>query len=373
LDFRLELKFHSTKGDREILNDGTISVSNVYRYDIIMKSCHAPRRNSMKHRKSVIASTVMVVAVIAAGTVFCTNNYAKAAPPSLQDVLNILPADSHFVFGMNVQKFVASPIYAKFKQEQCGRVGNDVSQFIKATGVDPERDIYYLVVSGRANQEVNGVVIAVGSFNADVITSFIRSKSAPVITEYNGTQVLMIPEGNGSKYKHGIMFLSEGEMALGDLEALKAVLDVRSKGNKSILSNAKMAPLLNGIGPDEMLWFAGSADGILAHAPVANLEGAKIPPVQNILGIVNVADSITGEITITASNEEATKQLADAVNGFIALGQLSADQDPTLQMLLSGLTVSQNINQVRVIFDFSADLLEKLGQAKMITGLEAGI
>ena len=66
---------------------------------------------------------------------------------------------------------------------------------------------------------------------------------------------------------------------------------------------------------------------------------------------------------MTASDMDSAKQLVDAVNGLIAMGQLAANQDPTLQMLLSGLTVSQDINRISLDFNFSADLLEMLDQA----------
>jgi hypothetical protein len=319
----------------------------------------------MKHRKFVVASTLMVMAFVVAGMVLYTNHSVKAAPPSLSDAWGQLPSDCQFIFGMNVQKFVASPVYAKFKQKQSGQVGSDLSQFINATGVDPERDIYYLVAAGRVKEKSKGagVVITVGKFNRNAIASFIRSKSSPIITEYNGMQVWMIPEGKGNTIDKGIVFLSETQLAFGDLESLKAVLDIRTKGDKNILSNAKMASLINSISPDEMLWFAGDADGVLANTPMMNPMGTKIPSIQNIVGTFNVTDSVMGKITATALDADSALKLADAMRGIIALGQLTANQNPDLQMILGGLKISQNNSQVSLALSFSADLLDKLDQA----------
>jgi hypothetical protein len=328
----------------------------------------------MKHRKFVVASALTAIALAVAVTVFYASYSAKASTPSLSDALNNLPADCQFVFGMNVQKFVASPIYAKFRQKQSAHIGNDLSQFIAATGVDPERDIHYLVAAGRAKekQKGDGAVITAGRFNKDAITAFIRSKSTPVVTEYNGMQVLMIPEGKAGVLDKGIAFLSQEELAFGDLETLKAILDVRSKGNKNILSNAKMAPLIGGINPDEMFWFAGNAEGILANAPMPTPMGATIPPVQNIVGTFNITDSVTGKITATAMDLDSATKLADVARGFIALGQLAGNQSPELRMLLGGLKISQNSNQVSLDLSFSADLLDKLDQAKKMARPIAG-
>jgi hypothetical protein len=320
----------------------------------------------MKNRKFIVGSALTIMVLAIAGIMFHASYSAKASTPSLSDVLSKLPSDCQFVFGMNVQKFVASPVYVKFKQKQSTQIGADLSQFIATTGVDPEHDIYYLVAAGRTQGKPKGqgVIIASGKFNKDVITAFIRSKSTPIATEYNGMQVLMVPEGKGNLVTKGIVFLNEQELALGDLEALKAVIDIRTKGNASLLSNARMASLTGNINPDEMFWFAGDGEGILANSPIPTPMGANIPSIQNIVGTFNITDSVTGSITATALDLDSATKLADAVRGLVAFGQLAGNQNPELQMLLGGLKVSQNSNQVSLALSFSAELLDKLDQAK---------
>jgi hypothetical protein len=295
-----------------------------------------------------------------AGIALCPNNSAQAAPPSI-DVLNDLPADCQFVFGMNVPKFVASDLYRKARLKKSARIGNDLAQFVNATGVNPESDIDFLVAAGRTKEKSKGegVVIAFGRFNKDTVTSFIKSRSAPIVQEYNGTQVLMFPEGKGNTVSKGIVFLSRGELALGDLQTLKAVLDVNVNGN--IRSNAKMASLIGSINLDDMFWFAGNAYGILANASIKAPMGIKIPSLQNIAGSFNITDSVTGKITASALDGPSAANLVDMVKGLKALGQMSTNQSPELQKLFDGVTVSQNNNQVSLDLIFSADLLDKVG------------
>jgi hypothetical protein len=322
----------------------------------------------MKHRINVIVSTLMIMAFTMAGIALCANNSAQAAPLSL-DVLNNIPANCQFVFGMNVPKFVASDLYRKARLTNSTHIGNDLAQFVSATGVNPERDVDFLVAAGRTKEKSKGegVVIAFGRFNKDTVTSFIKSKSTPIVQEYNGTQVLMFPEGKGNTVSKGIVFLSGGELALGDLQTLKAVLDVSVNG--SIRSNAKMASLVGSIGLDDMFWFAGNADGILANASIKTPMGIQIPSLQNIAGSFNIANSVIGKITASAPDGPSAANLAEVVKGLKAFGQMSTNQSPELQKLFDGVTVSQNGNQVSLDLIFSADLLDKLEQAlKMANG-----
>jgi hypothetical protein len=325
----------------------------------------------MKHRNNVIVSTLMIIAFVIAGIALCINNSAQAAPPSL-DVLNNLPANCQFVFGMNVPKFVASDLYKKARLKKEAQIGNDLVQFVNATGVNPESDIVFLAAAGRTKgkSKGEGVVIAVGNFNKETITSFIKSKSNPIVQEYNGTQVLMFPEGRGNTVGKGIVFLSGGELALGDLQTLKAVLDVKVNG--SIRSNAKMMSLIGSISLDDMFWFAGNADGILANASIKTPMGIQIPSLQNIAGSFNITDSVMGKITASALDGPSAANLADIVKGLKAFGQMSTSQSPELQKLFDGVTVFQNSNQVSLDLIFSADLLDKLEQALKMTNGKVG-
>ncbi len=323
----------------------------------------------MKHRKFAIVSTLIVlgVAFVVAGLALYTNYSVKASTPSLPDALGNIPLDCQFVFGINVQRFVASPAYLKFQQRQNRQIGNDLALFIEKTGVDPARDVSYLVAGGRAREKAkgSGVVIVVGKFNRDAIIAYIRSKSTPAETEYGGASVLMFPERTGETINKGIVFLSDGEIALGDLETLKSVLDIRGKGDKSILSSPTMAPLISSIGPDEMFWFAGNAAGALANAPASTPFSASISSIQSVVGTLNITDAVAGKITATAVNSDSAAKLADGVRGLIAFGQLSGDQNPDLKTLLGGLAVSQNSSQITVAFNFPADVLEKLRQTRI--------
>ncbi len=326
----------------------------------------------MKHRSFVVASTVILflVAGVVAGLALYSTVVVKASIPGLPEAVAYLPPDAQAVFGMNVQKFVASPIYARFEQRHGDEFGKDLAEFIARTGVDPRRDIRYIVAAGKPgdNHHGNGVIIAEGSFNPELIKSFIRTKAAPIEVPYNDATVLMIPESDGSKVEKGIAFLSHNEIALGELGALKSVLDIRKGGKQSVLDNPTLGPLIKTLNPDEMFWFAGDASNILSKAPTNTPLGGNISAILHVFGTLNLTDAVDGTITVTAKDETSAAKLADVARGLVALGELANDQNPELGELLKGVSVQQTKDQIRLKVNFPIDLLEKLDKGKGTVG-----
>jgi hypothetical protein len=310
---------------------------------------------------------MFVIAGVVLGLAFYSNFAVKASIADLPEALKYLPTDSQVVFGMNVEKFVNSPIFLKFQQQHGQEIGTDLQEFISKTGVDPTRDLSYILAAGRSveGHKGSGVAIALGRFNTDAIISFIKAKAVPIELDYAGIHVLMIPEKDGSKLEKGVAFLKNSEIALGDLDSLKAVIDVISGTAKGVALNPVLGPLLDTMNPKEMFWFAGDAASILSKAPTNTPFGGSVSAIQNVVGTLNLDEAVVGKITATAKDADSAKKLADVVNGLKALGQLAAgDQNPDLIALLNGVTITQKENQVGLTLNFSYDLLEKIQQTK---------
>jgi hypothetical protein len=152
---------------------------------------------------------------------------------------------------------------------------------------------------------------------------------------------------------------------LGNLSSLKAALDARANKSKSILSDAAMLALLNDIRSEEMLWFAGDVTDVLANTPAAAPLATTASSIKNVVGTIDINDAaaatVAGTITLTALDIDRAVKLADALRGFIALGQLAGNQNSGLKTMLDGLVVSQNSTRVSVALKFPVNTLEKLG------------
>ncbi len=326
----------------------------------------------MNHRKFVVTSTVVLffVAGIAAGLALFSGMQVSASMPDLPKAVRYLPADYQAVFGMNVQKFVASPVYAKFEAKQGENFGRDLAEFSSRTGVDPRKDIDYIIAGGKSLTEGGhaGVVIAVGRFNTAAITGFINTQAKPITLEYKDANVQMIPEAHGNKVEKGIAFLTESEIAMGDLESLKAVLDVRENPQLGIEANKTLAPLLESLNPDDMFWFAGDPSSVLSKVPANTPMGGGLTTIKYVYGTLNLTDAVSGKITVTAADKEAAAKLADIARGLVAFGQLASEQHPEAAELLKGIGVAQNEadGQILLTLNFPLDLLDRLEHAKPI-------
>jgi len=324
----------------------------------------------MNRRKFVIVSTVLMFAVagVVAGLTLYTNFIVKASIGDLPAAVRYFPADSQAIIGINVRAFVNSPFYAKIEAKHGQEVGSNLAEFVEKTGVDPRRDLDYMVAGGQAlaRGKGKGAVIAVGRFNQQAITAFINSKTVPIRVDYSNATVYMIPEQSGTELEKGIAFLSGSEMALGDLESLKAILDVRA-GKEGVGSNQNLAPLLEELDPTAMFWFAGDAASIMSKSPIDTPIGEKIGAIQNIFGTLNLTDAVSGQITATARDEESAAKLGDVVKGLVALGQLASDQSAELAELMKGISVVQDKTRIQLSLNFSSELLERLEHLKSQT------
>jgi len=322
----------------------------------------------MKHRKFVVTSTVVMFLLtgVVAGLALYSTMAVKASIPGIPDSVAFLPPDSQAVFGINVQKFIASPAYARFEQQHGQEVGTDLADFIAKTGVDPRKDIHYIIAAGKSadGKKGAGVVIAEGTFDLDTITAFINAHATPIKLDYNDVTVLMVPEKDGSAVEKGVALISNNEVALGELGALKAVLDIRKNKTASVLDNPTLGPIIKTLNPEEMFWFAGDPANVLAKAPTDTPLGSNITAITSVCGTLNLTTEVAGVITVTAKDELSAGKLADVAKGLLALGSLASDQNPDLSELLKGVMIQQTSTQIVLKLNFSYELLDKLHQMK---------
>ena len=327
----------------------------------------------MKRSRLAVVSILLMMAISAAVLSLSTGISAKASAANPPDALQNIPSDYHFVSGINIRRLTASSFYLKLQQEQpqAAQLGGALSKFTEQTGIDPARDISYLVMAGRSGESTKpeGLLIVSGEFDKNRITSFIRSKASPIEMEYGGTSVMMVPDKTDASVKNGMAFLGEHEIAMGALVSLKAALDTRTGGKKNILSNAPISSLLGSINMDAMFWFVGDAAGALRQSPLPIPPALNASSIQSVAGAFDINEDIVGKITATTIDSNAATKLVDVFRGILALGQVSGNQNPDIRLLLNTITVMQNDAQISLAINIPGDLIKKLGRTK---GMPAG-
>src|SRR5688572_5409373 len=98
-------------------------------------------------RMLVLGSAAAAVAIAAgvAGRMGDTN-----ADGLLPKEASVLPPDSGFVMGLDVQKFVASPLYTRFGSAEGLRGAQGFMAAFRRAGLDAEKDLDRVIVAGGA-------------------------------------------------------------------------------------------------------------------------------------------------------------------------------------------------------------------------------
>src|SRR5688572_6236515 len=154
-----------------------------------------------KSRIVVLASTLVVgVGILTAvGALYLDPARAAVGPLPAEGLA--LPADSQFVIGIDVRRFVASPFYTRFGEAHAAARPQAFAEMEEKTGINPEREVDAIYVAGRKGSgatkggDGDGVVIVVGTFDRDKVSRAIEtSHKEAVSTKYHGSPVYVFDE-----------------------------------------------------------------------------------------------------------------------------------------------------------------------------------
>jgi TonB family protein len=313
---------------------------------------------------------------------------------SPQEILKSIPSDAPFILFINMKRFAKSPLYAKIMREKQPVSGmiDAISSFSYSTGVDLANDLSYLVLSSTKQ---GPVMVASGRFDHERIGRYLRCSMYPKETKYKGVAMLMFPPQAGSM---GVAMISQQLIAVGRQDQLKSLADTDAGRKKSVMSNSKMAAII-GAGPsDEMIWFAGTSASLLRNLSInypissASISGTILmssptiissspgvmPRMSDIImapgnfsgmsivqtdsytktltGSLEIAESITGRISITATSAKKATELASRWNPSASWKMQS--QDAGSFLISRGLTVNQNQSQLDLLLNVPANAIE---------------
>jgi TonB family protein len=269
-----------------------------------------------------------------------------------QEILVNVPSIGSYVAVVNVRKMVENPMYyakAGDGQRLLGEITNDLAAFIEETGVDPVRDISFLIVSDR-------LTIANGRFNQKKIRNYVRSKRN--IDELKYGAAFSVLGRNGDMAGKKFAFLADGEIALGEGVMVNAALQTKARAQGNILTNPLMASLIDSIPPNVIFWFAGSSPYVLDKAPVPIVIGDSFS-IKGIAGAFNIANAVTGRVAVVTRDPGAAQGLANLYDKMKSVSQLLEDSSG-LKWLTRGLAVRVEQSQVNLSLDYSVDALEKV-------------
>src|SRR5688500_2674614 len=199
-----------------------------------------------KSRIVVLASTLVVgVGILTAvGALYLDPARAAVGPLPAEGLA--LPADAQFVMGIDVRRFVASPLYTRFGEEHAAARPRAFAEMEEKTGINPERDVDAIYMAGRKGTggkrgDGDGVVIVVGTFDRSKVSRAIEtSHKAASSTKYQGTPVYLFEETREGRASGAVAFLDDRTLVMGSRRGVEQTIDARADGKSGLRSDAAM-------------------------------------------------------------------------------------------------------------------------------------
>jgi hypothetical protein len=296
----------------------------------------------------------------------------KAASPTAGsatgvDMISLFPTDTRGLIVIDVHRIMQLEAVTKAIQESKNKQKYD--EFVLETGIDPQKDVFFFAAGmmGDFNQKnPDGAAIINLKYDKAKILDLVQKKRGELTTtDYNGVTIYQAPPGEDNKPVAGA-FLDSSNILVGADTAVKKVIDVYQKKADNIRKSEQMSALLKGMNTSAMVW------GGLIIPPDALKQAASSNPMlgafSNIQSVVLSDDfrndTLLIEIKAMCPDPDKNKQMADALNGFKALGAGAAAKEPLVGELLNKIDITSAADHVKIGASIPNELLQQLG-AKM--------
>lgn len=314
----------------------------------------------MKKTK-ILALIVLLTAALAVGVSAATPKTGAAAAAAL---IKMLPKDATGVAGIDVRQLMTSEGVVKALQDPQNK--EKLDEFVKMSGIDPTKDIYYLGggLIGAPTGTAQGAAILTLKYDKAKLQALIKTKAPEAKEElYKGVTVYSGIDGDGQQ-KTRAAFLDDTHIVIGTETGVKGVIDASKKKAESLAKNAAMAALLKKADASAMVWAAVAVPQDLLQKAMASNAQLKI--LEGVTGLVlsfnEKLDGIGIDLKTIGGTKEQNTTLAQALNGFRALGAMAGGEEPIIAQAMNGIAVTSGADYTEVAISLSREVLDKLGE-----------
>jgi hypothetical protein len=327
----------------------------------------------MTRSRVVVFASALVVsagALAAVGALYL--DPARAAVGPLPPQALSLPTGTRYVMGLDVQRFVASPLYTRYAAGRAATRPQAFDELERKTGLRPERDLDQVYVAGSqagvAGRGGEALVVVTGRFDrAKVAQAIETEKRAVSWKNVEGTTVYIFNEGDGGRGTGAAAFLDDSTLVMGTQPSVEQVVTSRARGEAPLRDNSALLALLEGVKPGSTFWMVGDQT-LLSNMPrtipgpggPGSGQSIELPALKSLVVTGDLDPQVSLDATGEAADEAAARNLADVVRGLVALASLQASQKPELKQLASAVSVSTEATRVRVAARFPYEVLDSL-------------
>ncbi|MGB8952105.1 MAG: hypothetical protein WCC06_05495 [Candidatus Aminicenantales bacterium] len=315
-------------------------------------------------KKFAAIGTVFLLILVLCSACAKKSAIPKAGSAEASDMLTLLP--------QNASGIIVIDLHRAFTTEFADNLIKDskdyqkYQEFVKKTGLDPQKDIYFLAlaITSMADQNVrSGVGVINLKYNKETLMAKIKEQGQELKEEtYNGISLISGSEDDGKSFFGA--FLDESNIALGEEKGVKAVIDIYQKKAKSVLENEELMALIKMLPQNSLVWSAFIFSPEMTQQITA--QNPMLSSLESLKSIVVYFDymdkNILAEIKAMSGDVEKNKQIADLLNGLKALGGMAAATKPEVGELMNKIEITAGPDFVKVYANVPEALLKKLGE-----------
>jgi hypothetical protein len=291
----------------------------------------------------------------------------KSAVSTADEILTYLPQMSQGVVVIDVHRAMTTEFVDKAIKEN--KEYAKYEEFIKTTGIDPQRDISMIGVglipekNAEGKEKAQPAVAIAMTYNKDTLLAELKKKATDMTEQdYNGVTLYSVKEEEEKTPMFGA-FYDAGHVFFGTEHTIKAMIDTAQKKSPSVLKSDAIVPLMKTVNKNAMLW---SAISIPAEISAEADKNPMTADLKNIKALQLYFDyrnnSLQFEIKGMGGSADANKKLADTLNGFKALGSMAGGEKPEIGELLDKVEISSAPDNVKIFANIPEDLLTKLSK-----------
>lgn len=313
-------------------------------------------------RKTVVIMLTVLVAVLLAA---CGGDKGlKAGSATGESLMKLLPEATRGVMIIDVGRALAATGAAK--SFEAGQDFQNHEELVKAVGIDPMKDVFYVVMglTGPVDAKEPDVAVLVN----------LRYEKEPLLELVKGNVVELVEENySGVALYKGRMddrtgrmacgaFLDDSNILIGTEAAVKAVVDVHQKKAASMARNEELGRPLKTVNKSAIAWGA-----MIVPPDLAGKAAEENPMFKVMEGITALTMSfdyknrnLLIDMRTMGGSKEQNANLASTLNGLKGLGAMMAGQEPAIGEALAGIEITSGAEYVRLFASLPEELLKKL-------------
>lgn len=316
----------------------------------------------MRSFSKLVKTTVLSLALV-----------ALTVPTRAADLDKLAPGNAEAALIVNIKNFLDSALFKKYGEAGFDAALKDerAAEFIKATGLDPRKDITSVTLAAPlvlTPNDAKAVVIIKGNFNVAKLQAAIEAGAKKQgkeleIKKDGGLTYYTMPLPQGNQEVTGTVVGNDAILVSNNMDYLKTI--ATGKKIETTVAAKTLKGAIGGVGAKETLILGVAVTDELkkrlADNPATKQYADKV---EALTATINIGESIDLSVGLTTTDADTAKALGQLVKQALPLLNLLAAQNenakPAVDLLMKNLKVSSEGKAVSLKLQLTEEALRKL-------------